>query len=317
VQLPDQLSRHLACWLEDGPVARATLVAASGSTPLPIGSVMLVSARGDVVGSVSGGCVEAAVHDLALEVLATGRPVRRSFGYADSDALEVGLTCGGRVEVLVERLTRADLPLADPLGPAEDPARLIVVGAVDFAVALSRLGRFLGDRVTVCDARPVFTTPERFPDAEVVVDWPHRYLRAEAAAGRIDERTAICVLTHDAKFDTPALVTALRLPAVGFVGAMGSRRTHLDRTERLRAAGLTEDELARLSSPIGLDLGGRTVEETALSILAEVVAHRHGGSGLPLSLAQVPIHRPAQRRSTSRPVARSPHSTAAAPRAAR
>ena len=137
---------------------------------------------------------------------------------------------------------------------------------------------FLGYRVTVCDARPVFATASRFPAAdEVVVEWPHRYLEAEAEAGRIDPRTVVCVLTHDPKFDVPLLEVALRLPEVAYVGAMGSRRTHDDRLERLREAGVTEADLARLSSPIGLDLGARTPEETAVSIAAEIVALQWGG----------------------------------------
>ncbi|WP_432198387.1 XdhC family protein [Streptomyces sp. bgisy027] len=166
------------------------------------------------------------------------------------------------------------------------PPRMIVFGAVDFAAALVRVGKFLGYHVTVCDARPVFTTPARFPEAdEVVVDWPHRYLRGT----RTDARTVLCVLTHDAKFDVPLLEVALRLP-VAFVGAMGSRRTHIDRDRRLREVGLSVQELARLRSPIGLDLGGRTPEETALSIAAEIVATRRGGTGVPLTGTRTPIH---------------------------
>ncbi len=164
---------------------------------------------------------------------------------------------------------------------------MIVFGAIDFASALVRAGKFLGYHVTVCDARPVFATKARFPDAdELVVDWPHRYL----AATGVDARTVLCVLTHDAKFDIPLLEAALRLP-VAYVGAMGSRRTHLERNDRLRDAGVTEPELARLHSPIGLDLGARTPEETALSIAAEIVADRRGGSGVPLTGAHTPIHR--------------------------
>ncbi|MFI8088845.1 XdhC family protein [Streptomyces sp. NPDC086080] len=175
---------------------------------------------------------------------------------------------------------------------AAAPPRLLVFGAIDFAAALVRAGRFLGCHVTVCDARPVFTTAERFPGAdEIVTDWPHRYLDAEARAGRLDARTAVCVLTHDAKFDVPLLELALRLP-VGYVGAMGSRRTHRERTARLREAGVPEAALARLRSPIGLDLAARTPEETALSIAAEIVAARHGGTGLPLSRTSHTIHRP-------------------------
>lgn len=167
---------------------------------------------------------------------------------------------------------------------------MLVFGAIDFAAALVRAGAFLGYRVTLCDARPVFATPRRFPDADaVVVDWPHRYLAAEADAGRLDARTVVCVLTHDAKFDIPLLEIALRMP-LAYVGAMGSRRTHLDRLDRLREAGLRDLDLARLHSPIGLDLGARTPEETALSIAAEIVAHRHGGTGAPLTGAHTPIH---------------------------
>ncbi|MFF2535905.1 XdhC family protein [Streptomyces cyaneofuscatus] len=168
-----------------------------------------------------------------------------------------------------------------------EPPRMIVFGAVDFAAALVRAGKFLGHHVTVCDARPVFATRARFPEAdEVVVDWPHRYLRGT----RTDGRTVVCVLTHEARFDVPLLTEALRRPAA-FVGAMGSRRTHEDRLRRLREAGLGEDELARLRSPIGLDLGARTPEETALSIAAEIVAARRGGTGLPLTGGAEPIHR--------------------------
>jgi xanthine dehydrogenase accessory factor len=175
------------------------------------------------------------------------------------------------------------------------PARMVVFGAIDFAAAVARVGAFLGYRVTVCDARPVFATAKRFPDAhEVVVEWPHRYLQAEVDAGRIDERTVLCVLTHDPKFDVPLLEVALRLP-VAYVGAMGSRRTHEERLERLREAGMAEGELARLSSPIGLDLGARTPEETAVSIAAEIIAGRWGGSGERLTGADGPIHRTAAR----------------------
>ncbi|MFD4023667.1 XdhC family protein [Streptomyces sp. NPDC058576] len=183
-----------------------------------------------------------------------------------------GSRCGRPIELLVE----SSVP----------PPRMIVFGAIDFAAALVRAGKFLGYRVTVCDARPVFATAARFPEAdEIVVEWPHRYL----AGTETDARTVLCVLTHDAKFDVPLLEAALRLP-VAYVGAMGSRRTHLERNDRLREIGLTDRELARLHSPIGLDLGARTPEETALSIAAEIVAVRRGGSGVPLTGAHTPIH---------------------------
>jgi xanthine dehydrogenase accessory factor len=170
------------------------------------------------------------------------------------------------------------------------PARMVVFGAIDFAAAVARVGAFLGYRVTVCDARPVFATPKRFPDAhEVIVEWPHRYLQAEVDAGRIDERTVLCVLTHDPKFDVPLLEVALRIP-VAYVGAMGSRRTHEEREARLAEAGLSKEEIGRLSSPIGLDLGARTPEETAVSIAAEIVALQWGGGGQRLQETGGSIH---------------------------
>jgi xanthine dehydrogenase accessory factor len=162
-----------------------------------------------------------------------------------------------------------------------------VFGAIDFAAAVARVGKFLGYRVTVCDARAVFATRRRFPDAdEVVVEWPHRYLASQP----VDARTVICVLTHDPKFDVPLLEVALRTEAA-YIGAMGSRRTHEDRLARLRDAGVDEEALARLASPIGLDIGARTPEETAVSIAAEIVAHRWGGSGQRLGVTAGPIHR--------------------------
>ncbi|MGW1778001.1 XdhC family protein [Streptomyces sp. NPDC002143] len=185
---------------------------------------------------------------------------------------EQGSRCGAPLTVLVESSVPAP--------------RMIVFGAIDFASALVRVGKFLNYHVTVCDARPVFATRARFPEAdEIVVEWPHRYLERT----EVDARTVLCVLTHDAKFDVPLLQLALRLP-VAYVGAMGSRRTHLDRNDRLREVGVTELELARLRSPIGLDLGARTPEETALSIAAEIVAARRGGSGVSLTGAHTPIH---------------------------
>src|SRR5262249_9297456 len=147
------------------------------------------------------------------------------------------------------------------------PPRMLVFGAIDFAAAVARAGKFLGYHVTVCDARPVFATRARFPDAdEVVVEWPHRDL----VGTPVDDCTGICALTHDPKFDVPVLEVALRTPA-GYIGAMGSRRTHEDRLARLREAGLSEKEIARLRSPIGLDLGARTPEETAVSVAAELI----------------------------------------------
>ncbi|MHC5261667.1 XdhC family protein [Streptomyces sp. UC4497] len=200
--------------------------------------------------------------------------------------LDAGRT--GTVEI-GEQGSRCGSPLTVLIESSVPAPRMIVFGAIDFASALVRMGKFLGYRVTVCDARPVFATAARFPEAdEIVVEWPHEYLgRTE-----VDGRTVLCVLTHDAKFDVPLLQLSLRLP-VAYVGAMGSRRTHLDRNERLREVGVTELELTRLRSPIGLDLGARTPEEVAVSIASQIVADRRGGTGVPLTGAHTPIHREA------------------------
>lgn len=357
----DVLGALLAVWRTGGTAGVGTVVRTFRSAPRPAGAAMVVVPDGTVIGSVSGGCVEGAVYELATEVLASGSPVLQRYGVSDEAAFEVGLTCGGILDVFVEPVSRAtfgqlgavaeDIGAHTPVAVATviahsdrtwvgrrlvvrrdesegslgsrradaavtDDARgllasgrsevltygpdgqrrgegmevfvasyaprprMLVFGAIDFAAAVAQQGSFLGYRVTVCDARPVFATSARFPTAdEVVVDWPHRYLAAQARAGAIDARTVICVLTHDPKFDVPLLEVALRLPAVAYIGAMGSRRTHDDRLDRLREAGLTEVELTRLSSPIGLDLGGRTPEETAVSIAAEIIARRWGGGG--------------------------------------
>ncbi|MGP4043734.1 XdhC family protein [Streptomyces sp. 2A115] len=357
---------------EARPFALATVVHVTGSAPLPVGTALAVDTDGTAVGSISGGCVEAAVYELCQHVLAHGGPpARAGFGYSDDDVFAVGLTCGGEISVLVQRVE----PVAEPhlvtaleavlagrrtavahivdgpdelvgrtlhvpgegshdgtLGSGSEDRqvvaharallrvgrtarievggdggtcprkltvlvhtraprpRMLIFGAVDFAAALSQAGRFLGYHVTVCDARPVFTTAARFPYAdEVVTDWPHRYL----AATETDARTAVCVLTHDAKFDIPLLCLALTLP-VGYVGAMGSRRTHEHRIDLLREAGVSQDQLARLHSPIGLDIGARTPEETAISITAEIIAHAGRGTGRSLSQGTGPIHHPTQ-----------------------
>lgn len=360
---------------------------------------MAVGPGDEVVGSVSGGCVEGAVFELAQEVVASGESRIETFGYSDEDAFAVGLTCGGEITLLVRRVTAAEdpalgrvvqsvdaghpvtvatvldglaprgatlavwpgpeatsgtpaahsAPVTSPLhgthgtpstplahgtlgtlgsagldaavaadargelaqgatgqrhyGPhgerREDsvtvflhsfasPPRMLVFGAIDYAAAVARIGDFLGYRVTVCDARPVFATPKRFPAAvEVIVDWPHRYLRGTPT----DDRTVICVLTHDPRFDVPLLQEALRRPAA-YIGAMGSRRTHDDRMRRLREAGLDAAGLSRLRSPVGLDLGARTPEEVAVSVAAEIVALRWGGSGVPLTATTGVIHPP-------------------------
>lgn len=289
------LAGALRAWQAAGsPYALAAITGVRGSAPRGPGAALAVDGAGVLVGSVSGGCVDGEVYELCREVLRTGVTVHRTFRTDPDDPFAPAMTCGGVVDVTIRRVDPGtDSSVLAELDAARAGApRLLVLGAVAFADALVRLGRFLGYRVTLCDARPVFAARDRFPEAdEVVVQWPHRFL----ATVDTDRSTAVCVLTHDPKFDVPALVAALRSPA-GYVGAIGSRRTVADRAERLRAAGLTEHELARLRSPAGLDLGGAAPEEVALSIGAEIVALRYGGSGRPLSETAGPIHRSAESR---------------------
>ncbi|MFF8277315.1 XdhC family protein [Streptomyces lateritius] len=253
----------LAAAAAQAPAALARIV--SGPEEL-MGRALLVRPDGSYEGGLGGHPeLDRTAADEARAMLDAGRTGTVEIG-------EDGSRCGRPLTLLVESSVPAP--------------RMIVFGAIDFASALVRVGKFLGYHVTVCDARPVFATPARFPDAdEIVVEWPHRYLESTD----VDARTVLCVLTHDAKFDVPLLEAALRLP-VAYIGAMGSRRTHEDRNKRLREVGVTELELARLRSPIGLDLGARTPEETALSIAAEIVANRRGGSGASLTGAHTPIH---------------------------
>jgi len=281
-----ELGPVLEQWHAAGePYALASIVAAHGSTPRAVGPALAVRRDGRVLGSVSGGCVDAAVYDLCMRALNDDEPGPHRETYADAqDPFAPSLVCGG--ELVVEARRVDPRQEQTPVGGVEDKPRLLVFGAVAFADALIKMGKLLGYRVTVCDARPIFATPERYPEAEeVVVEWPHRYL----AATEIDARTAVCVLTHDEKFDVPVLQQALRMP-VGFVGAIGSRKTCAARVDRLRALGLEEYELNRLRSPIGLDLGAHTPEEVAVSILAEIIAVARGGSCLPLRTTEGPIH---------------------------
>ena len=370
----DILNTIIQWWNADETFGLATVVSTFRSAPRDPGAALAVEG-GEVVGSVSGGCVEGAVYELATEVTESGQPVLQRYGFSDDDAFAVGLTCGGILDVFVEPVSKRTFPelgaireaveRGEPVavatvisGPGQvgarrviwgDPARestgsiaagielargvdldaaadedvrgmlaqgvtgirhygahgerggdelsvfvnafalaprMYVFGAIDFAAAVARVGKFLGYHVTVCDARPVFATRSRFPDAdEVVVDWPHRFL----AGAEVDGRTAIAVLTHDPKFDVPVLEVALRSPA-GYIGVMGSRNTHEDRLERLREAGLTDEEISRMRSPIGLDLGARTPEETAVSIAAELIQLRWGGSGHALTNTEGRIH---------------------------
>ncbi|WP_338183212.1 XdhC family protein [Jatrophihabitans sp.] len=368
----DVLSELEAWWLDGRPVGVGTVVQTWTSAPRQPGAAMLVGPDGTAVGSVSGGCVEGAVYELAAQARDTGAAGLHRFGVSDDDAYAVGLTCGGVIELFVEQVDQASFPefggvaetvrngqavavatlIKDVPGGSRTGARLvirpdsadgtlgstrlddavrddaigmleqgrtgivrygpdgerrgdeisifvaayaprprmIVFGAIDFAAAVARVGAFLGYHVTVCDARATFATTKRFPEAdEVVVEWPHRYLERASIAGGLDERTVVCVLTHDPKFDVPLLELALRLP-LAYVGAMGSRRTNGDRLARLRELGLSGDELARLHAPIGLDVGARTPEETAVSIAAEIIALRWGGTGTQLRETVGPIH---------------------------
>ncbi len=290
--------------------ATATVVKTERSAPRGPGAVLAVSETGEVAGSVTGGCVEPAVYDEAQEVLAGGPPRLVSYGIADEEAFEVGLPCGGTVHIFLSTVerdlvveladsVRSERPIALavtvsgseigkhelvalnghfeatiegdtfflPFGPRPE---MFVFGAVDHAAALARMGKFLGYRVTICDARARFATRERFPDVdEVVVQWPDEFLRSAP----VDERTAVCVLTHDHKFDIPLLKVALETTA-GYIGAMGAKRTTEMRNERLRAEGVTEEQLARIHAPIGLRIGSRTPEEVAVAVAAEIVATR-------------------------------------------
>ncbi|MDT0170832.1 XdhC family protein [Pseudarthrobacter sp. BRE9] len=374
--------------------AVATIVAASGSVPRPVGTSMLVAESGEVLGGLSGGCVEGAVVALAQEAMDDGGTRLENFGFSAADAFAAGLTCGGGLDIHIQPVALAPsggaahplrtalLQLAD-LGPDQpvalvrllglagggavvlsDPAtfrlaaspelmallhgeqvlhgeallqvesivcsggtgvvsiprpgdcppdrtghgqpsggpailvesrlappRMLVFGANDFGAALVPAAKLLGYHVTLVDARPAFAGQPRFAAADqVVADWPHRYLAAEAAAGRTDHRTVAAVLTHDPKFDIPLLETALALD-LAYVGAMGSRRSHLQRVDELLSAGVPPERIAQLHSPIGLDLGAVTPAEVAVSVTAEIIAARsRAASCLPLRETSGTIH---------------------------
>jgi xanthine dehydrogenase accessory factor len=325
-------------WQSEGHrVAIATVVERRGSAPRDAGASLALNDRGEIAGSVTGGCVEPSVI-LEAQAVLDAEPARvREYGIADDTAFEVGLACGGTVAILIAELdtslvpaladaVRADRPAALTIaaagaalgqqrlhdGAAGPVARLLergesaladvdgetlfvhslaprpalyVFGAIDHAAALARVGKLLGYRVTVCDARAAFVTPERFPEAdELVVEWPDSFLRR----ARVDATSAICVLTHDEKFDVPLLLAALETPAV-FIGAMGSKVTTVDREERLRAEGVDEAGFARIHAPIGLAIGARSPEEVAVAIGAQIVeatalARRAAAGRTPVSL---------------------------------
>jgi xanthine dehydrogenase accessory factor len=325
---------------------------------------MLIDDNGTLEGSVTGGCVEGALVEVARSILAGGEPSVETFGISDELAGSVGLMCGGTVRVSVSELQAEDIEVLDAVRGAvndgrptaiatlldgemagrrlaivegevlgrfggadlldhsvgrdasglldhgvsmirryghdgatmgEDlrvfvesfavPPRLVIFGAIDFSVSTAWLAGGLGYEVTICDAREPFIRSPRFSDvAEVVVDWPDRYLDTQ----KLNDRDVVLVFTHDPKFDEPALIAALRSGA-GFVGALGSRRTHAGRVERLRENGVSEEDIARISAPCGLDIGASTPIETAVSILAEIIATRAKRRGEPLSRTSGPI----------------------------
>jgi xanthine dehydrogenase accessory factor len=335
---------HIPRWQEMGrQVATATVVRVSGSAPRPVGSRLVVTADGEFVGSVSGGCVENAVIEESLAVLQDGRPRLVHYGISSEMAWEVGLACGGRLDVFIqpadpeiwrqladltaleepcallsiigedkgagtqaivapgeplpefpvpEALTEALALLAGEAGPIEPavhtfggqevliepflpPPQLIIFGGVDAAGPLSEMAQVMGFETVIVDPRRAFANRERFPDADqVLVLWPGAAFEKLA----VDARTAIVILTHDPKLDEPALVGALRTPAF-YIGAIGSRKTHAGRADRLVEAGAAPESLGRIHGPIGLDLGGRSIEELALSILSEIIAVRNGRPG--------------------------------------
>lgn len=353
-------------WSAQGhKAAVAIVISVERSAPRGPGAAMAVSEHGEVIGSVSGGCVEPAVYEEAMDTISTGRTKKLTYGISDDQAFEVGLTCGGTIHLVVfpatpdsaESLLELKDAFEDPspaavavvvdgphagavavfrdgrllgtLGSSgldhavrDDAAGMLdlaetgqltygpdgerrpeevtvfidsftpqpqmyVFGAIDFATAVAKIGKFLNYRVTVCDARATFATRKRFPDAdEVIVRWPHEFL----ADAPVDKRTVICILTHDPKFDVPVIQRALETPAA-YIGAMGSRRTHEKRMRALVASGISEEQLARVSSPIGLDIGSTTPEEVAVSIAAEMIALRHGASGGRLSDQDGSIHK--------------------------
>ena len=343
----DDILAALERWERDGEtIAVATLVRACGSVPRLPGARLVMTRTGKMAGSVSGGCVEPDVFAHALEVLESGQPIVVGYGPADPDGIEVGLSCGGSIEVLIEPWSATDpwrvlrlalqhersavlaLGVTPPAlagrklvvfdddrvvggidAPLDEqivrearrlrasggtrllevpwsgamasvfleafvvPSRLLIIGATHTAMPLCRLAKILGFHVTVVDARDAYLNRERFPDADELIEaWP-----APALAAACTASTSVVILTHDPKFDLPALTAALRL-GVRYVGILGSRRTHERRRAALREEGFTEAELARIHAPIGLDIGARTPEEVALAILAEILAVRSGKS---------------------------------------
>jgi xanthine dehydrogenase accessory factor len=333
-----------------GPVGRAVVTQVWGSAPRPEGACLLATLDGRMAGSVSGGCVETAAAEEIRAAIASGTSKKVGWGVTHERAWEMGLSCGGTIEVFVEPVVRPELlqaaratrnavlasviggaaPLGSgvlveegadarvlgtvpdgliealtraardalprltsrvetiesPAGPVEvflevfpRKPTLLVFGGVHIATALVRMAKPLGYHTVVADGREAFLTRERFPDAdELILGWPDEVFRKIG----LDASTCVCLLTHDPKFDEPALELALRSPA-GYVGAIGSRKTQAHRRDRLREMGFSEAEVARLHGPIGLDLGGRDPEEIALAIMAQITAVRHRAGTKPAS----------------------------------
>ena len=264
------------CLRAEDPVALATVIETptregDGRKSLPaLGSKLVVRPDTEPIGSLGDPELDSAVLRDARGALAAGRSASLQYGPRG----ELG---SNDVTVFIEVFA--------------PPRRMLIFGAVDFTAALVRVAKVLGFHVTVCDARPVFATTTRFPEADVVVvDWPHRHLAT--VANRLGPSDAICVLTHDHKFDIPAIVAALKTK-VGYLGAMGSRSTHKGRVERLRSEGVSEEDIRRIMAPIGVDIGARTPEETAVSICAEIIAMRSGARAPSLRDGDGPIHRAA------------------------
>ena len=280
-----QIVGELERWRERGDeqAVVATLIAARGSAPRPIGSRLAISERGELAGSVSGGCVESELAELARAVLADGEQRQVTYGISDEQALSVGLPCGGEIDVLLERSGLDDLDRFRD----DSPYRLVVFGAVDLAEALCKAARELGWETIVADPRARFATRERVPSAdELLVDWPDEVL----ARVNLDSSTAVVVLTHEDRFDIPALVGALSTDAF-YIGALGARRNQERRRALLLEEGISEEEIDRLAGPTGLDVGAETPAETAVSILAEILAVRSGRTGGRLKEWKGRIHR--------------------------
>ena len=334
-----EIAADLSRWLAAGEcVVLATVVQAEGSSPRPLGSRLALTASGRMAGSVSGGCVEGAIYEEAQAVFAGSPPKRLRYAVVDETGWEVGLACGGSIEVYIEPLADAHrrlldalvadetVALATPLGGGAhllarpdgalegDPAlasmltalfpgpaaelralpqgqvflevfaplpTLVIVGAVHAAVPLTDFAQRVGFRVQIVDPRGTFATRERFPTAdELTPAWPQDALRAE----ELGSQHFVVVLSHDPKFDLPALTIALRSRAA-YIGLIGARTTQAGRRRALREAGFSQADLARIHGPVGLDLGGREPAEIALAVLAEVVAVRHGRTGGKLSAA--------------------------------